>query len=383
MPAKSAWWSGIVIAAVLVIAGCGEAIDGDVNDPAPELISTPATEPAPGETPESEPPDPPPEPQPTQVPSGSFLQIDGVKVRQVVLWDAELPAEFAATRFTLYHREDSRSWSRVGSLPTEGRIIADPSDPEMLYLGDHPPCLREGEPIPFHRSVDGGRTWEELPDAANTRPIMVLAEDPATIIGSRCGLAISRDRGESWDRHLPDSEFDLTRLTATQVGLYGIFTSQDQHSYLRRIDLEDPDNPEFQEPILTFWGRGVVHATRERILVGEPSGVHLTDDGGRTWNFTREGLEDVVTSVNPLEEPIPDAELEAGIGISALLPDPEDSARIFLGTIRGLYLSEDSGQSWGKIEEVGDYEVIQLNFALGDAVLYATTTEGVIILHNP
>lgn len=370
-----------MIMVALVVIGCSESEVAD--DSSPEQSPTPAVESPSEPDREIESSLPETEDSPTPMPSGSFLQIDGAMVRQVVLWDDELPAEFAATRFTLYHRTDARSWSRVGSLPAEGRVIADPSDPEMLYLGDHPPCLRESEPIPFHRSFDGGQTWEELPDAANIRPIMVLPEDPDTIIGSRCGLAISRDRGETWERHLPDSEFDLTRLTATQVGLYGIFTSQDQHSYLRRIDLEDPDSPEFQEPIINFWGRGAVHATQERILVGEPSGVHLTDDGGTTWNFTREGLEDVVTTVNPLEEPIPDAELEAGIGIFALLPDPEDSARIFLGTIRGLYLSEDSGQTWGKIQEVGDYEIIQLNFALGDAVLYVTTTDGVIILHNP
>jgi photosystem II stability/assembly factor-like uncharacterized protein len=354
---------------IIVASACSVRVDNadDASDPAAEPTPTPR----------------PTLPPPTPVPSGSFLRIDGVNAKQIVLWDAELPAEYAATRFTLHRRTDSRNWSYVGSLPEEGRLIADPSEPEKLYLGDHPPCLSEGDPIGFYRSLDGGQHWERVESADNIRPIMVWPEDRDVIIGSRCGLAISMDGGLTWERHLPDSEFDLTRLTATQIGLFGVFTSEGNVSYLRQINIDDPSQPEFGEPIISFWGPGAVHATRERILVGESGGVHFSDDGGRTWSSTREGLDDVVASVDPLEERIPDAELEAGLGIFALLPHPQESSRIFIGTIRGLYLSVDGGQTWGKTPEVGDRAVRNLHFAIGGAILYATTDDGVIVLHNP
>jgi photosystem II stability/assembly factor-like uncharacterized protein len=322
-------------------------------------------------------------PLPTPVPSGSMLRLDGIAARQVVLWDAELPAEFAATRYVLYRRSDSRTWSRVGDLPVEGHILADPANPDLLYLGDQPPCLSESEPVPFHRSIDGGKTWQEINDARNIRPILVWPEDRDVIIGSRCGLAISQDAGLTWERHLPESEFDLTRLTATQVGLFGVFTSESGVSHLRRISIENPDQPEFDESILSFWGTGAIHATQERILVGEVGGVHFSDDGGRTWSSTREGLDDVVSSVDPLEDDIPESELESGLGIYALLPHPVNPSRIFLGTIRGVYLSEDSGQTWGRIQDVGDHPVQDLHFSMGGSILYVTTNEGVIVLHNP
>lgn len=322
-------------------------------------------------------------PPPTTVPSGSFLKIDGITARQVVLWDTELPAEYAATRYTLYRRTDLRNWSRVGELPVEGHLVADPADPEILYLGDHPPCLSEADPIQFHRSTDGGQTWEAVDDVVNIRPILVWPDDHDVIIGSRCGLAISQDRGQTWERHLPDADFDLTRLTATQIGLFGLFNSEHGVSYLRRIGIEDLDNPEFADPIISFWGPGAIHATSERILVGEPGGVHFSDDGGRTWSSTREGLDDVVASVDPLEEDIPEAELEAGLGIFALTPHPADSSRIFLGTIRGLYLSSDSGRTWGRIPEVDEVQVQELAFSMDGAILYVTTEVGVTVLHNP
>lgn len=322
-------------------------------------------------------------PPPTPVPSGGFLRLDGLTTRQVVVWDAELPAEFATTRTSLYRRSANRHWTRVGDLPIEGRLIADPSDPDLLYLGDHPPCLSEGDPIPFYRSTDGGETWQEVQEVRNIRPILVWPADNDVIIGSQCGLAISQDRGVTWERHLPESEFDLTRLAVTQLGLYGVFTSERDISYLRRLRLEDPDHPEFDEPIISFWGPGAIHATGDRILVGEPGGIHFSDDGGRTWSTTRDGLDDVIASVDPLEEDIPEAELEEGVGIFALESDPSSSSRIFLGTIRGLYVSEDGGRSWGRSAEVDEVRVQQLDFALSGSILYVTTDDGVVVLHNP
>lgn len=322
-------------------------------------------------------------PAPTAVPSGGLLIIDGITMRQVVLWDTDLPAEYAASDTALYRRTTARNWDRVGALPVNGQIIADPSDPDYLYLGDHPPCLAEDEPVPFFRSTDGGETWQEVEDAINTRPILVWPDDHDVIIGSRCGLAISLDRGRTWDRHLPDSEFDLTRLIVTQIGLFGVFTGEQEVSYLRQIDIEDPENPEFREPIISFWGPGAIHATGDRILVGEPGGVHFSDDGGRTWSTSREGLEDVIASVDPQEEEIPESEIEAGLGIYALQPHPSTPERIFLGTIRGVYLSEDGGQSWGQIPEVDEQTVRDLQFSMGGSILYATTDRGVIVLHNP
>ncbi len=363
----------LIMSLSLLLSAC---ISIDDRRADPDEVATEATS-DPTATPE------PTLPPPTAVPSGSFLQIDGLNARQVVLWDAELPAEFAATRFSLYRRTDMRNWTNVGPLPVEGNIVADPGNPDMLYLGDHPPCLSEGEPVQFHRSSDGGATWEAIDNATNIRPILVWPGDHDVIIGSRCGLAISQDRGETWERSLPDLEFDLTRLTVTQIGLFGVFTSESGISYLRRIEIDDPDKPEFLEPILSFWGPGAVHATRDRILVGESSGVHFSDDGGRTWSTTREGLDDVVASVDPLEEDIPETELEAGLGIFALLPHPQNAERVFLGTIRGLYLSEDGGRTWGKVPDIENRTVRRLNFAMGGAILYVTTDHGVIVLHNP
>jgi hypothetical protein len=356
--------------------------------PVAELSPTPTplseATPEPDETDEPEPsPTPTPTPIPTPIPSGSYLLVNHLRVHQVVVPDPDLGAEYAMTRFTLYRRVDGRTWRLVSVLTTPGKLVADRSDPKLLYYGDHPPCLRGGDPIPFLKSVDGGVTWQEVEGAQDVRPLVVLPEDPSVVIGSRCGVAISLDYGETWQDYYPPTGFDVTLLQLTPIGLYGIFTSEGGASNLRAIDMTDPANPEFRDPILEFWGGGVVHATRERLWLGESRGVHFTDDGGRTWSLSRQGLEDVTISVDPAVESIPDDEIERGFGILAMRPHPTASNRIFIGTVAGLYLSEDYGQTWGKIQEIEPVEIHDLHFGMNGGILYVTTPTGVVVLNNP
>jgi hypothetical protein len=382
----------LAIAAAVWLSACAYIDRVPQDDPAPEPTTVqpePTVEPTPGptsdepdaeETPE---PEPTPSPIPTPIPSGSYLLVNHLRVHQVVVPDDDLGAEYAKTRFTLYRRVDGRTWRLVSVLTTPGELVADRGDPETLYYGDHAPCLSGGDSIPFLKSVDGGITWREIEDAHNIRPLVVLPEDPDVVIGSRCGVAISQDRGETWEVHYPPTGFDVTMLQHTSIGLYGVFTSEGGTSHLRLIDMTDPLEPEFREPILDFWGSGVVHATRERLYLGESRGVHFSDDGGRTWSFSREGLQDVTISVDPAQESIPDDEIERGFGILAIRPHPGDASRIFIGTVAGLYLSEDWGQSWGRIQEIEPVEIRELRFGMAGGILYVTTPDGVVILNNP
>ena len=179
----------------IVLAACSATVSElDDDDSEPTEVTTPSPDVDPTSTPTAA-------PAPTAVPSGSMLVIDGLPVRQVVIRDSTLPAEYAATEVTLFRRTDSRTWRRVGSMPAFGRLAGDPQNPDVLYLGDHPPCLREGDPVPFHRSMDGGASWEQIEEATNIRPILVWPDNPEILVGSRCGLAISQDRGENWEVH--------------------------------------------------------------------------------------------------------------------------------------------------------------------------------------
>ena len=109
----------------------------------------------------------------------------------------------------------------------------------------------------------------------------------------------------------------------------------------------------------------------------------MSTDGGKTWSFSRSGLESVTVSVNALVEPIPNEELSRKFGIYSLAVDPQQPSRIFAGTIRGLYVSQNNGASWSRVTQVDEIPAQKLAFGLNGGTLYVTTDNGVFVIRNP
>ncbi|MBX6341701.1 MAG: exo-alpha-sialidase [Thermomicrobiaceae bacterium] len=302
---------------------------------------------------------------------------------QVVVPDPAGPAVYAATRKGLYRSDGQGGWEFVSESGGERGIVADPTNPDIVYRGDHPPCAVGGTPQTLRKSADGGRTWTALQGGKNVRPVIVDPSDASVIYGERCTLAISPDAGQTWNDVPVVPTFDVSDLALAGKTLYGIYTSEGGTSRLVATDVSTPTSPRPGEPLLTFWGGGAVAATADRLVVGEPHGVHVSPDGGKTWSFSRAGLEQVTISVDALKQPIPEAEQGRGFGIFAVAVDPRAPERIFAGTIRGLYASGDGGKTWSRVSGVNPVRVRALSFAEGGARLYVATDEGVVVLANP
>lgn len=88
-------------------------------------------------------------------------------------------------------------WDRLpnAGLPA-GRVyslVADPSDPNVLYAG-----LRQG----VFKSTDGGRSWAQVTDLVEDAVLAVNAAKPSEIyaVGSDGRLVISSDAGATWKK---------------------------------------------------------------------------------------------------------------------------------------------------------------------------------------
>lgn len=315
------------------------------------------------------------------------LQIDGQSVEQVVVPAPGLDIAYAVTGSGLYRHAPGQGWTRVSTdTGDDVHILADPTRPDILYRGDHPPCAQGagGPSVPFQKSLDGGKTWQTIPGGENIRP---MAIDPANIghlYGEDCAkLAISTDGGQTWSTIQPVAGFDVSSLALVGTQLYGIYTSEGGTSRLVMTDVSNPAQPVTGQPLLQFWGGGVVSASLDRIIVGEPHGVHISSDSGQTWSFSRKGLEQVTTSVDGLTQPIPKAEIARGFDIFAVATDPKHSQRIYVGTIHGLYLSQDDGATWQPVPEVGSDRIRDLDLSMPQSQLYVTTDAGVQVLRYP
>lgn len=377
------WITLTVALGLSVLAACGGTPAASTPTATTPATGAPGGSPTAGPaSPTATPGTPVASPTATPPPATGALIINGARADQVVVPTPASDAMYAVTADGLYRRASGQNWTKV-SGPISGQLLADPTNPDVLYQGDHPPCAKGGESVPFQKSTDGGKTWQTIAVGQDIRPLNVDPANPSRLYGESCAsLAISTDAGQTWNKVQPVPSFDISALALAGTTLYGIYTSEGGTSWLVPTDISNPAQPVAGDRLLEFWGGGSVAATTERIIVGEPHGVHISTDGGKTWSFSRTGLEKVTLSVDALTQPIPQPEISQGFGIFAVASDPRNTQHIFAGSIRGLYQSQDGGKTWTLMPQVGEIRVNALTIALNGAALYATTEEGVVVA-NP
>ena len=96
----------------------------------------------------------------------------------------------------------------------------------------------------------------------------------------------------------------------------------------------------------------------KRILIGSERGVFLSSDGGKVWtnvlDLSSERFKigaDLTPEQKTLIESMkmPD-EVDVVSGCTAIAIDPANSQKIIVGSVGGLYTSEDGGRSWNKAD---------------------------------
>lgn len=322
---------------------------------------------------------------PTNTPLGDFLMIDGEQVVEAFVPDPDGPIRYAMTTERLYRRNEQDEWVPTETRADDRHILVDPVRPERLFRGNHPPCTLENpELITFSKSIDSGNTWRAIPSGDNIRPLTIDPELGDVIYGSDCGLTISTDAGETWREYYHALGYTVVDALAVGERLLVLEVSPSGHGRLREINVTVPEDPEMATRLIEAGLVFDLDADRERIVIGGVAGVIISLDGGETWTTSRAGLETV--TVEP-GEAIPPEESELAqqqFGVVTVRLDPEDSDRIFAGTVRGLYISQDAGLTWDVYEAVPfDARIENIQFGGGGNDLYLTTPDGVMVVPNP
>ena len=220
------------------------------------------------------------------------------------------------------------SWQPIHrGLESHAPILAlavDPADPQTLYAGAyHTPGL--------YKSTDGGERWQVKDRGLEGQVVYSLLALPESAPGSAAvfagaleGLYRSTDGGEQWQRvdGLPDAT--IYALAADGRGrLYcgtdghGLFRSDDGGRSFDSIPLVGPPT----NPVILSLAAS---ADGDVILVGTDGwGVFGSWDGGRTW---RRGLETAF--------------------VSEVALDPHRKQVAYVRTRKGLYRTEDGGRRW-------------------------------------
>ncbi|MEZ4521505.1 MAG: hypothetical protein R3A46_07670 [Thermomicrobiales bacterium] len=321
----------------------------------------------------------------TLTPSGDPLMIGGDPVLRVYVPELEGPARYALTAGWLYRR-DGHDWIATNAATDDRWILVDPSRPDRLFRGDHPACSEDADskPITFSKSIDGGDTWRAIPGGDNIRPLIVDPTLGDVIYGSDCGLAISTDAGENWRAYYRSRGHTVVDAVVVGERLLVLEISESGRGRVRKINVTVPEDPELDTILFETGHVFDLDAKPERIVVAGMEGISVSVDNGETWTTSRSGIEDVtLESIDDLP-PQPAGETQPAFGVLAVRFDPINSRRIFAGTVRGLYISQDAGLTWDSYSKIQlDTRVLDIQFAAGGNDVYVTTPDGVTIVPNP
>jgi hypothetical protein len=322
----------------------------------------------------------------TITPAGNIQMIGDETVIQVFVPDSQQPALYALTDQRLYVMHN-REWQPTSTINNGRTFLVDHNNTERLFRGDHPSCGREEEsdPMDFEVSEDGGETWRVISSGRNIRPLAIDPVFPNVLFGTDCSLTISTDLGETWRSFQPLSGHEIIDLVVVGERVLVLGISTQGKSQIRELRMTTPDDPQISDIILEVPGIASVDADQTRIVVGTLDGIRLSIDGGKTWSSSRVGLEGV--TIHPEDMVTPDPSIHRQnprFGILTVAIDTTHTNRVFAGTVRGLYISQDNGGTWDLYGNVDEHaRVTDLQFALGSADVYVMTDAGVVAVPNP
>ncbi len=220
-----------------------------------------------------------------------------------------------------------------------GAIAIAPSDPQTVYVGTGEPWPRNSVSIGdgVYKTIDGGQRWKMvgLPQSEHIGAIIVHPDDPATVFvaalgplwsdGEERGVFRSTNGGESWERVL----YLDAATGAADISL-------------------DPSNPQIL--FASMWSHRRYPDSFDSGY-GGTSGLYRSTDGGATWNRLTEGLPDetlgrIGVAVAPGNGQVVYASVETGTKET-----------------KGLYRSEDGGDSWALVDRGFNNQVRPFYFA--------------------
>lgn len=277
----------------------------------------------------------------------------------------------------LWRSDDlGRTWARVGENVLRQRVTAVAVSPPGWARGEGGAVPRgdgsgEGEdghvvyagtePTRLYRSTDGGESWEEcrsllalpsaptwsFPPRPETSHVRWIAPDPLVpgrlFVAVEAGaLVTSADRGETWTDRRPGGPYDTHTLVVhprQSDRLYsaagdGYFESHDGGvSWERREEgLEHR----------YVWGLAVDPADPEAVVISAARSAGAAHGGTRaeSWIYRKSGG-DTCWQVAANGLPDPD-----GTTISTLVADAATLGVVYAANNRGIFRSEDLGESW-------------------------------------
>jgi photosystem II stability/assembly factor-like uncharacterized protein len=204
-------------------------------------------------------------------------------------------------------------------------------------------------------SNDGARNWHRWSDdSANAviESVMLspqFADDQIVSAISNGILVESRDAGLTWQQTLAGSEVLAAATAHTEDGQALIFAGTETDGVLRssREQAWESINAGLLDLTITAIAISPQFERDRTILLGTPTGLYRSRNGGDAWRELDLGL------------------IDPGTQVIAFSPDYACNGDVFVGTeSSGLFASNDGGRTWTSVSAIPASSIIAL--AYGD-----------------
>jgi len=257
-----------------------------------------------------------------------------------------------------------------GASETVVEVALHPTKAEIIYIATNDY---------IYKTRDGGAHWENMSAGMTHSRVIALAIDPlfpANILAGTKGDGVfkSYDGGQRWvSRRTGLHEVTISSVVHQLVFApgssshvfaatsLGVFESNDGgESWAKRM--------EGMKEVLMVLSLAIDPQQPQTLYAGTSGGVYKSVDGALNWEKVNTGLvaPDVLKSSRSL-------------GVTRIKVDPFNPDRVYTATLKGLYRTENAGESWDRIgESLPDHMLIEVLLDPHHVgVLYVGHREGV------
>ena len=257
-------------------------------------------------------------------------------------------------------------------------LAVDPSNPDYIYVGTDP---ANGA----YRSVDGGQTWKPINNGLSNlevKSFLVSHHDGKIYAGTDDGLFVSTTQGDAWERqHERYCGEDIRCIAQSPHDENVLFCGTGRRGGMT-----------------VYSGTVVIFDSEVKKYENSSAGdLHFSIDGGSSWATISletvngiaispqdsniiyfgtgdDGLWRTVNGLITLEKV--DSFIEQHILCVAI--SSQDDDLVFVGTLSGLYISSDAGETWQKISEIDNTQVSSISFSkVNSNQIFAGTKIGI------
>lgn len=218
------------------------------------------------------------------------------------------------------------------------RIYADPQNTDVVYVLN----------VRFHKSKDGGRTFEAIKTPHGDHHDLWIAPDNPNqmIVGDDGGAQVSQDGGTSWSTYQNQPTSQFYRITTDNHFPYRIYGAQQDNSSVRILSRSDESVISERHWEATAGGESAhlaPHPTNPEIVYGGSYGGFLT----RVNHETNEVRVVDVYPDNPMGWAAKDLKYRFQWNFPILF-SPHDESTLYAAA-NVLFKTTNEGQSWEEI----------------------------------